>query len=176
MTQKKVCPICKGYDIKEYTTSGDYECFDCQRCGKFFISGSLLAELYYEEKTLFLISSWIREQNERAKTPKLTDYDFKRLKSSLTVPSVSEKQLLLMQALERRTNYPGEWIDVRSPEFIALAWCKTPEELSFHFKSLKERGLIEANFTRQKNLEIYLNACITAKGWDFLLLMGLSNR
>ena len=158
------CPVCnhekselKGeapLDVKSFV--------NCPQCGKYWIEDGL--NPFSDEEKPYLISAWIRERNERRKIPEITTDTLERLRK-IPDPTVSEKQLYLMQALERRTEYPGARVDVTSPDFIALAWCKNRQELGFHLKSLCERELLAALKSDQA---FAAQVMITAKGWDFL--------
>ena len=160
------CPVCKHENVKLRGLGPLNQVYfvDCPQCGKYKIESGLNPFSTDEEKS-YLISAWIKEQNERTKTPKITADTFERLRK-IPDPAVSEKQLSLMQALERKSEYPGAEVDVTSPAFIALAWCKNQQELIFYLKSLDERGLLKTTLKSDQNP--VAQVMITAKGWDFL--------
>ena len=147
--KKDYCPICNTEDVevRDYFYRDIYQ-YECPRCGDYSITLELKRQMrrYYEENpdTLILISSWIREQNEIGREVSLTTEAYERLKKDLRMPSVSEKQFKLMQALERRTR-PGKWIDFRENKeaLIAAGWCTSLEELIFWIKTLIERKLLK---------------------------------
>ena len=158
------CPICNHEKSKLKGKGPLNRMFfvNCPQCGKYEIQDGL--NLFSTKEKPYLISAWIREQNERGKIPEITTDTLEKLRK-IPDPTVSEKQLYLMQALERRTEYPGARVDVTSPAFTALAWCKNRQELIFHSKSLYERELLAALKTDQA---FAVQVMITAKGWDFL--------
>ncbi len=162
------CPVCnhEKSELKGEAPLNLKFFVNCPQCGKYWIEDGL--NPFSDEEKPYLISAWIREQNERGEKPEITTDTLERLRK-IPDPTVSEKQLYLMQALERRTSYPGEEIKFSSSEalspFIALAWCKNRQELGFHLKSLYERELIVALKSDQA---FAAQVMITAKGWDFL--------
>ena len=92
------------------------------------------------------------------------------------MPSVSEKQFKLMQALERSTR-PGKWIDFRENKeaLIAAGWCTSLEELIFWIKTLIERKLLKEEGTQTYRatpggirLDGSSHIQITGSGWDYL--------
>jgi nucleoside 2-deoxyribosyltransferase len=160
------CPVCNCENVKLWGLGPLNQVYyvDCPQCGKYKIDSGLNPFSTDKEKS-YLISAWIREQNEKGKTPEINSSNFERLQK-IPIPSVSEKQLYLIQALEKRTEYRGARVDVTSPAFIALAWCKNRQELLFYLKSLDERELLK---TTLKSDQISVaQTMITAKGWDFL--------
>ena len=180
--KKDYCPICNTEDVevRDYFHRDIYQ-YECPRCGDYSITLELKDQMrrYHEENpdTLILISSWIREQNEIGREVSLTTEAYERLKKDLRVPSVSEKQFKLMQALERRTNYPGEWINFREnmEALIAVGWCNSLEELLFLIKTLIERKLLKETGTETYTavhggieLDIPSHIQITGSGWDYL--------
>jgi len=72
-----------------------------------------------------------------------------------------QKQLKLLQALERRSNTPGHMVSLKSEADFPLAYANNSSEFVFYVRALKERGLVEG-----KN--IIQGAIITAAGWDYL--------
>jgi len=183
--QKSHCPICGRHENvlkveaqrkSPFYKNKDYFYYECPWCGNFFISYELDRNLQSEQKPLTLISSWIREQNEIGREVSLTTDVYERLKKDLRIPSVSEKQFKLMQALERRTK-PGKWIDFREnmEALIAAGWCTSLEELIFWIKTLIERKLLKEEGTQTYRatpggirLDGSSHIQITGSGWDYL--------
>ncbi len=185
-----------------------FKYYECPRCGIFRMMDWTGIDQYRE--SLFLVSAWIREQSRMQFYPPFlvpdcdgftndmlrntlqgsslsmeTPYlakptDPVGLVKSLTIPSVTEKQLKLMQSLEKGTKYPGmriSLIDTASKngirrDLIAKSWCKNEEELHFYIESLGKRGLLEISPT----VPIPSAVLITAKGWDFLETNRHKNR
>ena len=164
--EKQKCPVCNRV-VTQYEGEDPLNLLyfvNCPQCGKYRIQDRLNPFSIDKEKS-YLISAWIREQNERDKKPEITTDALERLRK-IPNPTVSEKQLFLMKALERRTEYPGARVDVTSPAFIAFAWCKNLQELIFYLESLEERGLLKITL-RSDQIPVR-QVMITAKGWDFL--------
>ncbi|HDD35426.1 MAG TPA: hypothetical protein ENF30_01360 [Candidatus Desulfofervidus auxilii] len=182
--EENYCPICGHKNVLEEKAqrkspsykNKEYSYYECPRCGDFFISYELDRNLQSEQKPLTLISSWIREQNEIGREVSLTTEAYERLKKDLRMPSVSEKQFKLMQALERRTR-PGKWIDFRENKeaLIAAGWCTSLKELIFWIKTLIERKLLKEKGTQTYRatpggirLDGPSHIQITGSGWDYL--------
>jgi len=178
--KKSYCPICgtENVQVREDFDTDRYR-YECPRCGGYLITRELKDDLQSEKNplTLILVSSWIREQNEIGREVSLTTDVYERLKKDLRMPNVSEKQFKLMQALERRTSYPGEWINFKEnmETFIALGWCNNLEELIFLIKTLVERKFLMEKDTKTwvnkaSHIEVDLPLLIqiTATGWDYL--------
>jgi nucleoside 2-deoxyribosyltransferase len=82
---------------------------------------------------------------------------------------VAEKQLLLLRALERRTSFPGQAIDIQPNFDFPLAWATGEEEFLYLLRSLIERGLTRrTDGSPDLRDSFQFNAEITSKGWDFL--------
>ena len=176
--KKSYCPICgtENVQVREDFDTDRYR-YECPRCGGYLITRELKDDLQSEKNplTLILVSSWIREQNEIGREVSLTTDVYERLKKDLRMPSISEKQFKLMQALERRTK-PGKWINFREnmEALIAAGWCTSLEELIFWIKTLTERKLLKEKgqtymVTRGGiRLDIPSHIQITGSGWDYL--------
>lgn len=164
MTEKTQCPICgsknaeKGLWGLPETKEGLAGQYKCARCGIYSITEELGTILRGQQKPLSLLSSWIREQNEIGKKVSLAIDVYFRLKKDLRMPTVSEKQLKIMQAFEKATHYPGELIKFKE-SFIALGWCKNREEYAFLTGALDRREMIIRSVSGIR---------ITARGWDYL--------
>ena len=108
----KACPICKldAKDVRVWDY-GERITLECARCGKFTITGT--AARMAESRDLGpKLSAWIRERFESAsEVPEINSDTLKDVEGALPNYHVSEKQLLLLRALERRTAFP----DSQSP-------------------------------------------------------------
>src|SRR3989442_1338389 len=111
--QSMPCPICKlearDVVVRDY---GERISLECARCGKFTITRT--AATMAESRQLGpKLSAWIRERSESgAQIAEIDSNTLKGVEAALPNYRVSEKQLLLLRALERRTTFPGEAIDV----------------------------------------------------------------
>jgi hypothetical protein len=100
----KACPICKldAKDVRIWDY-GERITLECARCGKFTITGT--AARMAESKDLGpKLSAWIRERSESgSEVPEINSNTLKDVEGALPNYRVSEKQLLLLRAFERRT-------------------------------------------------------------------------
>ncbi len=164
------CPFCKSDRVKhirddEYASRDGYS-FDCNVCGKFFITRS--ADMQLRDKEVDpRYFSWIRAHVENDKKPPvITSYTIDELPETFPKLSVPEKQVTFLRAIERRSKFPGAEVVLIADHDYPLAYAENCEELKFLCRSLAERQLITINDDRfRANI---IQAIITAKGWEFL--------
>ncbi|MBI3600445.1 MAG: hypothetical protein HY097_07370 [Nitrospinae bacterium] len=167
MTDLK-CPICSNTSIKPPTIEVAGKKYDCGICGAFLIA--VPAEETLKNKSCdYKLSAWIREHHEfKREPPKITTYILEDVLKNFPDHKVSEKQTLLMRAIERRTDYPGAEVRINDQDY-PLAWAKNYEELKFIIRSLKERGFIYINDANEDRLNIgFVQTKILPNGWDYL--------
>lgn len=106
------CPVCGMGNVKKFSIPPLNVQFTyvCPRCGKYNITDNVEVFMLGEALNSKL-SAWIRDFNERGETPPLlTTKMIERINSSIPDYSVLEKQLKLLQNLERRSKFPGSLI------------------------------------------------------------------
>jgi len=165
------CPVCglesqRGVEIGPL---GSEIRIDCQRCGKYKITNTALSMLDTKRTDPMLIA-WIKDLNEKGADPPIIDsYVLKNLTKGLPNYSPSQKQLILMRNLEKRTEYPGKSVHVM-PEFdYPLSWASGEEELRFYLRNLVERGLLHLPSKEHAEINDLINIVgITPAGWDYL--------
>jgi hypothetical protein len=124
------CPICKLQRSK-YVTRGqlvnDVALIDCHRCGRFTIGGT--AEAIAQGKgPLPKLSAWIRNLNETGiKVPEINSKSLEEIQVGLPDYSPREKQIILLQNIERKTEYPGKPIILNSIYDFPLSWASNQE-------------------------------------------------
>ena len=169
-TTQMACPICKldEQDVKVWDY-GERLSLECARCGKFTITRTAASTA--ERKDLgSKLTAWIRERSESgAEVPEINSNTLKEVEAALPVYRVKEKQLLLLRAFERRTQFPGQHLDVVSHFDYPLAWAGSEDEFIYLLRSLIERNLVRrtdgpADLSDSFAYEFE----ITATGWDFL--------
>ncbi len=164
------CPICKLEEQDVLVRDrGERLSLKCPCCGDFIITRTAVA-MARNRGLSPRLSAWIREQTE-ADTPvqEINSNLLKELEKTLPTYTVSQKQILLLKALERRTKSPGQAVDV-IPQFdYPLAWAEGEEEFIYHLRSL-----IEMNLARRTDGLADLHDSfafkfeITASGWKAL--------
>lgn len=170
---KMTCPICKleANDVR-VSDYGERMSIECGRCGKFKITRTA-ARIAETTEIRPKLSAWIRERSETgANVPEVNSNTLKEIEAALPNYRVAEKQSLLMQALERRTRFPGDEVDVITHLDFPLAWATSELEFRYLLRLLVERDLIRRIGGLPGNTELtdnfQLKFQITANGWNFL--------
>jgi nucleoside 2-deoxyribosyltransferase len=166
-----LCPICKLDEQKvRISDGGERLSLNCPRCGKFMITRTAAAMAEYRGLDPKL-SAWIRERTESGTdVPEINSNTLDDIEKLLPTYRVSEKQLLLLRALERRTKFPGEGLLVVSAFDYPLAWSMRESEFRYILNSLMERGLVRRTGDDDSTLEDSFTCTveITPSGWGFL--------
>ena len=184
MTERKMetCPICKLNDDRIIITrSGPLNqlvMVNCPRCREFYMSDQA-EDIAINQGPEPKLSAWIRKMNEQgAEAPKINSHTLKDLPAGLPDYSPREKQIILLQNIERKTEYPGKSVVLTSKYDYPLAWASNPEEFVYYLNSLQNRGFLIAeglaelfiDLTEKRKIsdELKLSITITADGWDYL--------
>lgn len=162
----ETCPICKLIDDQiVFTGFGALDTIfgiNCPRC-KEFNCGDLFLHTP-PEKPEPKISAWIRNLNEQNIEVPIINWDtFKNLQARLPDYSPREKQIILLQNIERKTEFPGQRVTLNYLYDFPLAWASTDEEFYYYLTSLDNRGFISADM-----MTGLCRVIITADGWDYL--------
>lgn len=165
------CPICSLDNQNVFTGDRGERLFvECDRCGRFPITRA--AATVAERKELSpKISCWIRDRNESGTDiPEINTNTLKDIEALLPNYKVSEKQLLLLRALERWTKFPGQSLDVIPDRDYPISWATGRQEFKYLLSNLIERGFIRRTDGGPASLKGSANIalCISAKGWSFL--------
>ena len=164
---QNICPICYLEPVESQINPGgrDIKYYDCPRCGPFLITSE--AELpARSNKPDPRVSAWIREHKEFDRPiPEIFSYTLKGLEKNLPNYSASQKQLLLLRAIEHRTEFPGAEVQLHRENDYPLIWASSSDELFYFIKTLEERGLIEwqSEFGGGSGPIV-----IMVEGWDYL--------
>jgi hypothetical protein len=166
------CPICKLNDdqiVRENAGNiGELIRVKCPRCKEFIISH--FTEITGKGSWLGpKLSAWIRNRNEQgAAVPIINPDTLKDLQAGLPDYSPREKQIILLQNIERKTEYPGKPVEIVSKHDIPLAWASTEEEFLYYVNSLIERTFLKKPFPTTLSGDMPFSVVITADGWDYL--------
>jgi nucleoside 2-deoxyribosyltransferase len=172
--QNMNCPICKLEEKVQaiLSSSGDKVTIDCPRCGPFTLTDKAIAMLQDKEPNVWL-SAWIREKKEYGKAPPMIDsYSLRDIPSYLPSYSPSQKQLILLRRIERKTEYPGYGVDLISEFDFTLAWAQREEELIYIVNALTQRGLLDRR--DKENGDLIITVTISPDGWDYLDLQTVN--
>jgi len=166
----KACPICKldAKDVRVWDY-GERITLECARCGKFTITGTA-ARMAESRKLGPKLSAWIRERTEsKSEVPEINSDTLKDVEGALPNYRVSEKQLLLLRAFERRTAYPGQPINVVPNFDYPLAWASGEKEFVYLLHNLIERDFVRrTDGPPDLNDSFVFELVITSTGWGFL--------
>ena len=159
---KKPCPICKlrAEHVERTGKYSDPINYNCSRCGRFDITAT--AEAIADNRQLNpKLSAWIRDRNEKgANITEIDSNNLEDIPASLPDYSPSEKQLILLRNIERKSRFPGYEVNI-NPDFdIPLAWASEVDEFNYYLQSLIERGLLKI-----VTMGYYM---VTPNGWDYL--------
>lgn len=164
------CPICKlsGKEVA-IRVKEDRDLVDCPRCGNYGISGSASATAAHSSAD-FLMSAWLRGQAEAGSArPMVSTSTLSDVPKTLPKYKISEKQLLLLRALERKTEIAGKSVQINPEYDFTLAWCSTEGEFLFLLQALLDRGLLRvADVIRGLEESFFHDVTITAAGWEYL--------
>jgi len=168
--ENRSCPICKLDDQNvRVWDGGERLSLECPRCGNFTITRTA-ASIAKCTALRPKLSAWIRERTESAADiPEINSNTLKDIEALLPTYKVSEKQLLLLRALEQRTQFPGQTLNIVPHLDYPLAWASGEKEFQYLLRSLMERGLV-SRMDGPASLDdsfAYL-ICISAGGWSFL--------
>jgi nucleoside 2-deoxyribosyltransferase len=166
----EICPICKLADngIEKRSSGGDY-IFNCPRCKKFIITLEALVATGGWQGSIPKLSAWIRDFNEKsAGVPEIYQESLEEIPANLPDYSPREKQIKLLQNIERKTAYPGKTVEIIPKYDIPLAWASTEEEFLYYITSLIERGFLKKSGPNTRFGEMLFPVVITADGWDYL--------
>ena len=160
------CPICStNAELNHSEDFGRKKDYKCPVCGPYSVTETTETTLK-NNPVNYRLSAWIREHREYGREPpKITTYLLDDVLKNLPDYKVSEKQILLLRAIERRTDYPGAEVQINKEDY-PLAWAKNDEEIIFLLRELAERRLIfiDYDFLRAG----IMKTKILADGWDYL--------
>lgn len=168
MAKVKDCPICslEPLDFSEIGKKDMYR-FACKRCGSFLVTKEVLAFDEYRYKLEDpRLSAWVREQKEyNREAPEIWTTTLEDILNNLPQYTPTEKQLILLRAIERRTKYPGAKAGLVSFFDYPIAWATNADELNYYVEALAEREFIYEDRTLGSTK---FEAVIRPKGWDYL--------
>ena len=87
--------------------------------------------------------------------------------------SVSDKQRIVLRALEQRTKHPGDQVELYFEMDYPIAWATSADEFAYLLSALIDRGLIHGP---ERFNNPWCSFVITPTGWDALDEMRRSSR
>ncbi|HAR46554.1 MAG: hypothetical protein A2X56_04160 [Nitrospirae bacterium GWC2_57_13] len=160
------CRICQTKAaIIEAADFGRHKGYKCPVCGPYFITSTAEAMVQGKPRGSML-SSWIRDHYEsNLSPPEISSDILEDVLKNITNRSPLEKQLLLLRAIEKRTDYPGAKVSLNLTHDYPLAWASNPDELRYLVKSLEDRRFVAQDKTIGTSV---LNVVILTDGWVYL--------
>lgn len=160
----EICPICSGH--AKSTVEDRKEYIDCPKCGKFGYDRDYLFLNQCSEVPRHLLSGYVREYSERNNNYIFVTSDqdeIEIIKRQLPRDNdVLEKARKLLLAIERRTKYPGEMIELLWEKDYPLAYSQNAKEFDYYLKYLKNKGFINDPMARHNSWY----GLITVDGWQ----------
>jgi nucleoside 2-deoxyribosyltransferase/DNA-directed RNA polymerase subunit RPC12/RpoP len=156
------CLIC-GLSSNDVKINNDD--IKCPRCGRYLV----VVKTHRANPALPnpKLSAWIRERNERGED--ITAIGEDEILQSLPNYSVSEKQLILLQNIERKSKHPGDYVSLNWNFDCPLAWAESEWEFRFYVDSLEQRNLLKpSDYPSRGDGRIRRSVSITSQGFDFL--------
>ena len=167
----KPCPICKleEQDVVREADYGERITYNCARCGRFTITRT--AERKAENKEIGpKLSAWIRERNELGiDIPEINSNSLLEIAKSIPDYTPSDKQMLFLRNIARKSEYPGDSISLLPAFDYPLAWASAEEELLYYIRYLVNRGLLAYTGEEPRAFgDMTISIEVTADGWDYL--------
>ena len=86
---------------------------------------------------------------------------------------MSDKQRIVLRALEHRTKYPGDGVELYFDMDYPVAWARSGDEFAYLLSALMDRGLIDGP---ERFNNPWCSFVITPRGWDALDEMTRSSK
>lgn len=143
--QDTICYLC-DFKALLLPTDKDGERINCNRCGKYLISRSLIEsrdDFIRGRNNLYKVSSWVYEQNHDFNTvPELRTGNFPKL-LEMRDKKVQEKFDLMMQCV-----YKSKYQTIDSRTCVIQSWFKDETEFLLFFQKAIDNGLVKAEIQR----------------------------
>jgi hypothetical protein len=168
MPDTEQCPLCKTNCVIERLDSETIS-VRCPTCGD-YIAPFRIKFAFVNCGNSHLISGVTRNYYEINKTPfKITgqmisdsnSVEFQTKILSQEPKTVLGKAELLLQYINRKSEYPGDVVSINPSQDYPICFCKKAEELIFYIKSLNEIGYVKVNGSSQD-----YSLSLTAEGWQ----------
>ena len=157
------CPICKTTNyIQAKELPLDAVEYKCARCGDFRLTGSADSHLSANKSPDFMLSAWVREHKEKElEPPYIETKKLESIRAQFKKYNPTQKQSILLQAIERKSKYPGSPVNIYRDLDFPLCWATSEAELDYYLRAINDRKLIQ--WISEDHL-----ATITPKGWEYL--------
>jgi len=168
MDNQAICPICKSHLEEpiesEKRLSGDKHLFNCRRCGKYILTGSVLHYLptvLENQERMALLSHLLRKMQSEKAIPLIDSYLLEELLKR-QLPSLAEQINNLILWLGNITN-PGGDVFTGIEIYQTIMGAKTEMGTYFVINHLNDNKLV--NFRPTDSYEQII--ALTMPGWDY---------
>ena len=137
----EICPICKNSSYKENhgSTRRDSKYLTCNICGTYEISGSLLASEKHSKESHYLLSGYIRNQNEiEGPLVVLDNYNMAKIEKNIQIPSLNDQIDSILIYLQKHSKHLGSPVELKMFQDYSLFYCKNMEELYYLCNAITE--------------------------------------
>ena len=165
------CPVC-GYSfaVAELDASGrDANSVDCAHCGKFGLTGTLVAclpTLLIQAEAAPKLSHVIRKAHETGQQLVLDSYTAEAILQN-PLPRPREQADLLIQWLATNSPGPGEPLELNYDLHGAIVGAKSHAGFSMLIEHLIATGLIVGPHQTYLSGESVAHVALTFAGWDY---------
>lgn len=162
------CPICKSRADEKNTS--DLIHYDCERCGRFFISTEASEDFVTEladEVIKTKISGWIRENQDT----KILSHQLEWLINNLVMINIFEKAQKLLKWINAETKHPGCPVainikaeDKNCIELLSICWAYNAKEMRYLIDYLVKKQLL----SRSDENNSCIPVTISPDGYSYL--------
>ena len=135
------CPICKNapYEENHGFTRRDSKYLTCNICGTYEISGSLLASEKHISIPHYLLSGYIRNQNE-VNNPwiNLNTMNIAEIEKNIQAPDINEQIDMILEYIQKHSKHLGDMVELKMFQDYSLFYCKNMEELYYLCNAISE--------------------------------------
>jgi len=165
------CPVC-GYSFAVAgpdATGRDAMLVDCAHCGKFGLTGTLMAclpSLLVQRDAAPKLSHVIRKAHETGQQLLLNSYTAEAILQN-PLPRPREQADLLVQWLAANSPGPGESLELNYDFHGGIVGAKSHAGFSMLIEHLKATGLIAGPHETYLSGESVAHVALTFAGWDY---------
>jgi len=164
------CPLCSQDADQALQATANSLHYSCKRCGRFFYSGLTFQDLP-SLQVLTLLCGYVREQNERGNSAIEVNKGVAENIQNLAPRGVQEQADRLLQAIARKSEWPGFKVPLDARVDYPLGYCANHEEFNFFLGMLQARRMID-NFSGPSG---ETTSSLTGDGWSHVDQLRKSN-
>lgn len=173
-TPTKFCNVCRyfGEDVTVDNSKLDGLDVQCPRCGRYYVTASAIEILGNPSRSdgpsdldRAALGCWLRQQQVAGQYPKLDSYAVDRLIRDSLFPSLHDQRESLLSYLGRKSNGPGDRVDISSSLQQFEIGASTPNAIGMLLSQLEREGLAECPETRSHHGARSFAVYLTFNGW-----------